>query len=132
MIAYYTPRADKTETPKKRQALSHDLLHGMSPKEFNDEAKALADADAMTPAVRARMKAQLVERLKTPVDQPSWGPDWVRQGERAAAQSRKGKGVVGKILAFSGKKKDEDEAPKGPLSEEEADDAAPSLWRWRS
>jgi hypothetical protein len=124
MIAYYTPRADKTEAPKKRQALSHDLLHGMSPKEFDDEAKALADADAMTPAVRARIKAQLIERLKTPVDQPSWGPDWVRQGERAAAQARKGKGVVGKILAFSGKKKAEDEAPKGPLSEEEADDAA--------
>jgi hypothetical protein len=96
----------------------------MSPKEFNDEAKALAGADAMTPAVRARLKAQLIERLKTPVDQPSWGPDWVRQGERVAAQGRKGKGVVGRLLTFNGKKKDEDEAPQGPLSEEEADDAA--------
>ncbi|MGC9953819.1 MAG: hypothetical protein ABSD21_06045 [Rhizomicrobium sp.] len=125
MTADYRPRADTTQTPKKRQALSHDLLHGMSPKEFDDEAKALADADAMTPAVRARMKAQLIERLKTPVDQPSWGPDWVRQGERAAAQSRKGKGVVGKILSFSSKKKDKDEASKDPpLTEEEVDDAA--------
>jgi hypothetical protein len=124
MIAYYTSRAEKAETPKKRQALSHDLLHGLSPKEFNDEAKALADADAMTPAVRARLKAQLIERLKTPVDQPSWGPDWVRHGERVAAQGRKGKGAVGRLLTFTGKKKDEDEAPQGPLSEEETDDAA--------
>jgi hypothetical protein len=124
MIATTTPRAEKAETPRKRQALSHDLLHGMSPTEFNDEAKALADADAMTPAVRARMKAQLVERLKTPVDQPSWGPDWVRQGERVAAQNRKGKGGVGRLLTFTARKKDEDEAPQGPLSEEEADDAA--------
>jgi hypothetical protein len=124
MIAYTTPRAEKKETPKKRQALSHDLLHGLSPEEFDGEAKALAGADAMTPAVRARLRAQLIERLKTPVDQPSWGPDWVRHGERVAAQSRRGKSAVGRLLTFSGKKRDEDEAPPGPLSEDEADDAA--------
>ena len=124
MITFQRQRDERTRTPKTRQALSHDLLNGLSPQEFDDEARALADADAMTPAVRARMKAQLIERLKTPVDQPSWGPDWVRQGERVAAQNRKGKGAVAKLLSFGGKKKDEDEAPPGPLNEEEADDAA--------
>jgi hypothetical protein len=123
MITFSRPRAEKSPTPRTRQALSHDLLHGLSPQEFNDEATALADADAMTPAVRARMKAQLIERLKTPVDQPSWGPDWVKQGERVAAQNRKGKGAVAKLLTFGGRKQNEDEAPP-PLSEEDADDAA--------
>jgi hypothetical protein len=124
MITFTRQRDEKTQTPKTRQALSHDLLHGMSPQEFNDEATALADANAMTPAVRARMKAQLIERLKTPVDQPSWGPDWVKQGERVAAQSRKAKGGVGKLLTFGNRKKNEDDAPPSALSEEEADDAA--------
>ncbi|MBU6299748.1 MAG: hypothetical protein KJS68_16050, partial [Alphaproteobacteria bacterium] len=121
MIAYYKPRDEKA--PVGKQALSHDLFNGLSPKEFDEEAKALRDAEAMTPAVRARLKAQLIERLKTPVDEPSWGPDWVKRGERVAAKNRRDKGVVGKILTFAGKK-DEDETPKGPLSEEEADDAA--------
>ena len=43
----------------------------------------------MTPAVRARMEAQLIERLKTPVDEPSWGPDWVKRGEKVAAHRHK-------------------------------------------
>ncbi len=122
MIAYHRARDDKA--PAKRQALSHDLFNGLSPQEFDEEAKALRDAEAMTPAVRARLKAQLVERLKTPVDEPSWGPDWVKHGERVAAKNRRDKGVVGRILTFAGKKKDGDETPKGPLSEEEADDAS--------
>ena len=124
MITFSRPRSDEPPTPKTRQALSHDLLHGLSPKEFDDEAKALRDTEGMTPAVRARMKAQLIERLKTPVDQPSWGPDWVRQGERVAAQNRKGKGVVAKLLPFGKKKKNEDDAPPPPLSKEETDDVA--------
>jgi hypothetical protein len=124
MITFSRPRTDEPPTPKTRQALSHDLLHGLSPKEFDDEAKALRDTEGMTPAVRARMKAQLIERLKTPVDQPSWGPDWVRQGERVAAQNRKGKGGVAKLLPFGKRKKNEDDAPPPPLSEEDADDAA--------
>jgi hypothetical protein len=123
MITFTRQRDEETRTPKTRQALSHDLLHGLSPAEFNDEATALAGSSAMTPAVRARMKAQLVERLKTPVDQPSWGPDWVKEGERVAAQSRKAKGGVGKLLTFGTRKKNEDDAPSA-LSEEEADDAA--------
>ncbi len=124
MITFQRPRDERTRTPKPRQALSHDLLHGMSPKEFDDEANELADAKAMTPAVRARMKAQLIERLKTPVDQPSWGPDWIRHGERVAAQGRNGKSGVGKLLTFGNRKKKEDEAQPSALSEEEADDAA--------
>ncbi len=122
MTAYNKPRDDKK--PRTRQALSHDLLHGLTPEEFDNEAKALAAAEAMTPAVRTRLKTLLIERLKTPVDQPSWGPDWVRHGERVAARNRRGKGVVGKLLTFGSKKKTEDEAPPGPLSEEETDAAA--------
>jgi hypothetical protein len=123
MITFSRPRDEEKRTPRTRQALSHDLLHGLSPEEFDDEAKSLRDTEGMTPAVRARMKAQLIERLKTPVDQPSWGPDWVKQGERVAAQGRKGKGAVATLLTFGGGKKNEDEAPP-PLSEEDADDAA--------
>jgi len=125
MIAYMRPREEKPQT-KTRKALSHDLLQGLSPEEFNEQAKALAGAESMTPAVRARMKAQLIERLKTPVDQPSWGPDWVKHGERVAAKGRKEKGGLSRLLTF-GKKKDdeeEDDAPEPVLSEEEADDAA--------
>jgi hypothetical protein len=73
MVAY------RTSDQPKRQALSHELFHGLTPAQFDAEARALAGAEAMTPSVRARVKAQLVERLKTPVDAPSWGPDWVRK-----------------------------------------------------
>jgi len=125
MIAYYRPREDEqAAAPKARTTLSHELLHGLSPEEFNREAKSLASAEAMTGAVRARLKAQLIERLKTPVDNPSWGPDWVKQGERVAAKHPKSDGVLTRLFAF-GKKDDEDEkeAPPPALNAQEADDA---------
>ena len=102
-----------------RQALSHDLFHGLSPQEFDDEARSLAQAEAMTPSVRARLRAQLTERLKTPVDAPSWGPDWVKQGDRYAPARSGGKRGV---FALFGNK---DEAGKDEpvLSQAEADDA---------
>ena len=106
-----------------RRALAHDLLHGLTPEEFNQQAKALADMEAMTPAMRARLKAQLIERLKTPVDEPSWGPDWVRRGERVAAKKRGDKSVAGKLLERFGKKDDDEEEEAGPLTKEESDDA---------
>jgi len=81
-------RTAETAAPKTKKALSHDLLHGLTPEEFNQEAQELAGMEAMTPAMRARLRAQLVERLKTPVDEPSWGPDWVRRGERVAGHNR--------------------------------------------
>jgi hypothetical protein len=74
--------------PTSRKALSRDLLHGLSPEEFQEEAQKLAAMGAMTPVVRARLKAQLIERLKTPVDKPSWGPDWRREGERVAGYNQ--------------------------------------------
>lgn len=121
MIAYYQP----SEIKKPRPQLAHELLHGLSPEEFNQQAKSLAAAEAMTPAVRARLKAQLIERLKTPVDRPSWGPDWVRQGERVAAPNRNSKTVAQKLLAFTARKKDdaEEEPEQGPLDKDEMDDA---------
>ena len=62
----------------KRAALSHEFFNGLTPAEFDKEAKELAAAEGMTQEVRARMRAHMIERLKTPVDAPSWGPDWVK------------------------------------------------------
>jgi hypothetical protein len=38
--------------------------------------------------MRERLKTQLLERLKTPVDKPSWGPDWRDQGEKVAGYNQ--------------------------------------------
>ena len=128
MIAYYRPNEEtKTSTPvRPRRLHSHELCDGLSPEEFDRQAKSVRDAEGMTPAVRARLKAQLIERLKTPVDTPSWGPDWVKKGERVAAKGRKEDGVFTRVLSFAKKKDDEDkeDAPPPALNEEESDDAA--------
>jgi hypothetical protein len=112
---------------RTRKALSHDLLQGLTPAEFDEEAKALAEMDTMTPAMRARLKAQLVERLKTPVDEPSWGPDWVRHGEKVAARNQRSKGLLAHMLSRSKKKdedKDEEPAARPALNDKDADDTA--------
>ncbi|HEY5338915.1 MAG TPA: hypothetical protein VIJ85_11975 [Rhizomicrobium sp.] len=83
MVAYR--RIDEVNVPLNRKvALSHELFHGLTPEEFDNEAKLLADAQAMTPAVRRRMEAQLTERLMTPPDAPTWGPDWIKRGDKDA------------------------------------------------
>ncbi len=97
--------------PTSRKALSRDLLHGLSPEEFQEEAQKLAAIGAMTPVVRARLKAQLIERLKTPVDKPSWGPDWRREGERVAGYNQ--------ILDRCAKKKSAAETRSGANAENE-------------
>ncbi|MEJ0043767.1 MAG: hypothetical protein WDM81_16785 [Rhizomicrobium sp.] len=74
MVAYLPKKNDLTAVPVRRSALSHELFHGLSPEEFDREARSLADAEAMTPAVRARLEAQLIERLKTPGRQAELGP----------------------------------------------------------
>lgn len=120
MIAYYTPK-EQLETGPKRSALSRDLFHGLTPEQFDDEAQSLAKVQAMTPAVRARMRAQLVERLKTPVDQPSWGPDWVKRGEKVAAHRHKKPGFFSKLVPF-GKQELDDSEEDEPLNERERTD----------
>ncbi len=124
------PTKDKK---KARPALSHDLLNGLTPEEFNQEAKALAEMEAMTPAMRARLKAQLVERLKTPVDEPSWGPDWVRHGEKVAARNQRNKSLLAHWRDQRKKNKDADEddsdtdavsRPSPVLTDRDADDAS--------
>jgi hypothetical protein len=123
MVAY-TYRKSEPERAR-RTALSHELFHGLSPEEFDTEAKSLADAQAMTPQVRARLEAQLLERLKTPVDTPSWGPDWVRRGERVAAEQRR-RQKTSRYAAWFGRNEDdedEEELPVDPLSIAERDDA---------
>jgi len=105
-------------TPQGR--LSHELFHGLTPEQFDHEARSLADAESMTPAVRARLRAQLTERLLTPPDTPSWGPDWVRHGERHAPKHGKDQ----RRFAFFGKKEDEEEEEDaGPLSKLDQDTA---------
>jgi len=124
MVAYISKKNDLDQVPVRRTALSHELFHGLSPEEFDREAKSLADAEAMTPAVRARLEAQLVERLKTPVDVPSWGPDWVKRGERVAAAQQ---GRRPSRFAFFGRKEETEtetgeDATPDPLSVAERDD----------
>lgn len=103
MVAYR--KIDEASPPTgRRVALSHELFHGLTPEEFNQEAQSLADAQAMTPAVRRRLEAQLTERLMTPPDAPTWGPDWVKHGEKYAPQrGPERKGVFARMF-----KKDED------------------------
>jgi hypothetical protein len=93
---------------QNRKALTHDLQH-----------ESLGDAAAMTDARRARLKAQLVERLKTPVDEPSWGPDWVRHGERVAGHNQRLKkpGLFGRLRDNKRTETDKDD---------EADTSSPS------
>jgi hypothetical protein len=121
MVAYLSRKDDLSQVPARRTALSHELFHGLSPEEFDSEARSLADAEAMTPQVRARLEALLLERLKTPVDTPSWGPDWVKRGERVAAmQRRRRKGWWFAPWI----ERDDDEEDDHPLTPEERDDAA--------
>lgn len=105
MVAYR--KIDEAAPPSgRRTALSHELFHGLTPQEFNAEAKSLKEAEAMTPAVRRRLEAQLTERLMTPPDAPSWGPDWVKQGDKFAPKRGEArKGVFARMF-----RKDEDEA----------------------
>jgi hypothetical protein len=104
MVAYR--KIDEASPPTgRRVALSHELFHGLTPEEFNQEAQSLADAQAMTPAVRRRLEAQLTERLMTPPDAPTWGPDWVKHGDKYAPQrGPERKGVFARMF----KKDDED------------------------
>src|SRR5215469_818381 len=116
--------SNRDSAPKKvsNGKLSHDLFHGLSPEEFDSEAQSLADAQAMTPQVRARLKAQLVERLMTPPDKPTWGPDWVRRGERDAPRAQR-TGFFSRLRSDKDKG-DKKEAASTDLSDGERDDAA--------
>ena len=113
---------DAPQRPTKSTKLSHDLFHGLSPEEFDSEAQSLADAQAMTPQVRARLKAQLVERLMTPPDRPSWGPDWVKHGERDAPRAKKA-GLLDRFRATDKDENDDGENGTPDLSKDERDDA---------
>jgi hypothetical protein len=114
-MTVYRRARDLMDVPARKQALSHEMFHGLTPDEFGAEAGSIAKAEAVTPETRARVEAQLVERLKTPVDPPSWGPDW--------AKKRNG-GEPGFFSHLFGKKQtDEDEGEEGPLSERVRGDA---------
>lgn len=106
MVAYR--RMDEAHVPPGRKvALSHEFFHGLTPEEFDSEAQTLSKAQAMTPAVRRRLEAQLTERLMTPPDPPSWGPDWIRHGDRYAPKRGSEKpGVFARVF----NRKDEEES----------------------
>ena len=126
MVAYLK-RADAEPMPQrsKRSALSHDLFHGLTPQQLDREARDLAEAEATPPEVRTRLEARLVERLKTPVDKPSWGPDWVRHGDRHAPKRRKPSRIAVLLGAFGVRPKEQAAAePPAPLTREELDDTA--------
>ena len=138
MIAYLKreDREDADEAPIRKRAvqpkhaLARDMLHGLSPEEFDVEAKSLAAAEALTPQVRQRMRTQLVERLKTPIDPPSWGPDWIRRGEKSSPLTEKKEGGfrLASLFPFGGKDdEDEDDSEMREsveaLDEEDQDDA---------
>jgi hypothetical protein len=104
----------RRRTVEPRHKLARDMLHGLSPEEFDVEARSLASAEALTPQVRERMRTQLVERLKTPIDAPSWGPDWIgRRDEQARTPTPKSGGSfrLASLLPAL-KRRDDDEEGK--------------------
>ena len=118
MVAYLKRKdQDDDETPAGRMkkpsepkhALARDMLHGLSPEEFDVEAKSLAAAESLTPQVRERMRTQLVERLKTPIDPPTWGPDWIKRGEKSSPLTEKKEGGFRLASLFPFGRKDDDE-----------------------
>jgi hypothetical protein len=105
------------------KTLSQELLHGLTPQEFDAQARGLADAQALTPPVRQRLQALLVERLKTGIDSPSWGPDWIRMGERNAPRHRSARpGLFARIGGYFFGSHD-GEASRSALAPEQIDDA---------
>jgi hypothetical protein len=141
MVAYLKRKDlddDETETRPVRQrksqqpkhALARDMLHGLSPEEFDVEAKSLAAAESLTPQVRERMRTQLVERLKTPIDPPSWGPDWIKRSEKPLTEKKEGSSRLASLFPF-GRKSDDDESEDdanvretiAALDQEDQDDA---------
>ena len=140
MVAYLKRKDlddDETETRPVRQrkpqqpkhALARDMLHGLSPEEFDVEAKSLAAAESLTPQVRERMRTQLVERLKTPIDPPSWGPDWIKRGEKPLTQKKEGSSRLASLFPFGRKDEDDGEDDANvretiaALDQEDQDDA---------
>ncbi|HTW36731.1 MAG TPA: hypothetical protein VMD53_19090 [Rhizomicrobium sp.] len=116
--------------PQPRHALARDMLHGLSPEEFDVEAKSLAAAEALTPQVRERLRTQLVERLKTPIDPPTWGPDWIRRGEKSSPLTEKKEGGFRLASLFPFVRKDDEDEDGAEvretveaLDEENQDDA---------
>src|SRR5271170_7333209 len=125
MVAYLKRRDiddDDTDTspartkkpPQPKHALARDMLHGLSPEEFDVEAKSLASAEALTPQVRGRLRTQLVERLKTPIDPPSWGPDWIKRGDKSAPLTQKKAGGFRLASLFPFGRKEDDEGENDP------------------
>jgi hypothetical protein len=112
-----------------KHALARDMLHGLSPEEFDVEAKSLAAAESLTPQVRERMRTQLVERLKTPIDPPSWGPDWIKRSEKPQTAKKEGSARLASLFPFGRKDEDEGEDDAevretiAALDQEDQDDA---------
>jgi hypothetical protein len=120
MVAYLR----RSEPAERSSALSRDLFHNATPQQLDREARELAQAEATPPQVRARLEAKLIERLKTPVDRPSWGPDWVRDGDRHAPKRRKVNRFAVLLAAFGVRPKEHATSEPPPLTPVEQDDTA--------
>jgi hypothetical protein len=104
MVAYR--KMDEASPPTGRKvALSHELFHGLTPDEFRAEGEMFQDAVGASPVVRRRLEAQLKERLMTPPDAPTWGPDWIRHGDKFAP--KRGDAKRGWFSGWFGKKDEE-------------------------
>jgi hypothetical protein len=116
MVAYR--KMDEASPPTgRRVALSHEMLHGLTPDEFRAESETFSQAVGMSPTVRRRLEAQLTERLMTPPDAPSWGPDWVKHGEKFAP--KRGEAKRGFLSGMFAKKSDDE-------ADAEEDEEAPT------
>ncbi|MGQ0742458.1 MAG: hypothetical protein ACT4OG_09250 [Alphaproteobacteria bacterium] len=118
MVAYYRKNnADDRGVRRARTTLTDDLF-GMTQEEFRNQAQALNELSSLSPATRERLKHQLVQRLKTPVDPPSWGPDWARRRNKELAKSEKKRALFARFG-----KKEPPQAEPAPLSKEQRSDA---------
>ena len=118
MVAYR--RIDEVNVPASRKhALSHELFHGLTPEEFDNEARTVAEVRAMTPAVRRRMEAHLTERLLTPPDSPSWGPDWIHHGDKYAPKRGSEKpGFFARVFKRDDEEEETEESPEVATDED--------------
>ncbi len=119
MVAYR--KMDEASPPTNRRvALSHELFHGLTPDEFRAERETFHAAIGMAPAVRRRLEAQLKERLMTPPDAPSWGPDWVKTGDKFAP--KRGEAKRGLLSGLFAKKSEEADDEVDEKSDEPNDE----------
>ena len=127
MVAYR--KIDEASPPTGRKvALSHELFHGLTPDEFRAERETFNDAVGMAPGVRRRLEAQLKERLMTPPDAPTWGPDWVKHGEKFAPRRGEKRALLGGLFKKKRRRRRDRDTTTSP-SRPTRITSSPATWR---